>query len=96
MLAITKTAGLSGICGMEVTVEASAERGLPAYHVIGLGDTAVKESAERVRGAILNSGFDVPEGQDNGQSVSRVGAQKREPLRSGNRRGYFGDARLVQ
>ena len=57
MLAITKTAGLSGICGMEVTVEASAERGLPAYHVIGLGDTAVKESAERVRGAILNSGF---------------------------------------
>ena len=63
MLAITKTAGLSGICGMEVTVEASAERGLPAYHVIGLGDTAVKESAERVRGAILNSGFAYPKGR---------------------------------
>ena len=63
MLAITKTAGLSGICGMEVTVEASAERGLPAYHVIGLGDTAVKESAERVRGAILNSGFAYPMGR---------------------------------
>ena len=40
MLAVTKTAGLSGIRGMEVTVEVSAERGLPAYHVIGLGDTA--------------------------------------------------------
>ncbi len=63
MLAITKTAGLSGIRGMEVTVEAVAEHGLPAYHVIGLGDTAVKESAERVRGAILNSGFTYPKGR---------------------------------
>ena len=63
MLAVTKTAGLSGIRGMEVTVEVSAERGLPAYHVIGLGDTAVKESAERVRGAIMNSGFDYPKGR---------------------------------
>ncbi len=63
MLAITKTAGLSGIRGMEVTVEAAAEHGLPAYHVIGLGDTAVKESAERVRGAILNSGFAYPKGR---------------------------------
>lgn len=63
MLAITKTAGLSGIRGMEVTVEAAAEHGLPAYHVIGLGDTAVKESAERVRGAILNSGFTYPKGR---------------------------------
>ena len=63
MLAITKTAGLSGIRGIEVTVEAAAEQGLPAYHVIGLGDTAVKESAERVRGAILNSGFAYPKGR---------------------------------
>lgn len=63
MLAITKTAGLAGIRGMEVTVEAAAERGLPAYHVIGLGDTAVKESAERVRGAILSSGFEYPKGR---------------------------------
>ena len=50
MLAITKTAALSGIEGVEVTVEADSERGLPSFHIIGLGDTAVKESSERVRG----------------------------------------------
>jgi magnesium chelatase family protein len=34
--------------------------GLPAFTIIGLGDTAVREARERVRGAILNSGFDFP------------------------------------
>ena len=63
MLAITKTAALSGIEGVEVTVEADSERGLPSFHIIGLGDTAVKESSERVRGAILNSGFEYPRGR---------------------------------
>ena len=63
MLAITKTAALSGIESIEVTVEADSERGLPSFHIIGLGDTAVKESSERVRGAILNSGFEYPRGR---------------------------------
>ena len=80
---------------MEVTVEAPAERGLPAYHVIGLGDTAVKESVERVR-RDPQQRFRVPEGQDNGQSMSPAWVRTKRAIRSGNRRGYFGDARLVQ
>lgn len=63
MLAITRTAALSGIEGISVKVEVDSGRGLPAFHVIGLGDTAVKEAADRVRGAVLNSGFEYPRGK---------------------------------
>ena len=63
MLAITRTAALAGIEGISVKAEVDVGRGLPAFHVIGLGDTAVKEAADRVRGAIINSGFDYPRGR---------------------------------
>ena len=63
MLTMTKTAALLGIEGIPVTVEVDSARGLPAFHVIGLGDTAVKEAAERVKSAILNSGFEYPKGK---------------------------------
>ena len=60
MLTMIKTAALLGIEGIPVTAEVDSSRGLPAFHVIGLGDTAVKEAAERVKSAILNSGFEYP------------------------------------
>lgn len=60
---MTKTAALFGIEGIEVTVETDAARGLPAFTVIGLGDTAVKEAADRVRSAVINSGFPYPKGK---------------------------------
>lgn len=63
MLAVTKTAALSGIEGISVKVEVDSARGLPAFNVIGLGDTAVKEAADRVRSAIVNSGFEYPRGR---------------------------------
>ena len=63
MLTMTKTAALLGIEGIPVTAEVDSSRGLPAFHVIGLGDTAVKEAAERVKSAILNSGFEYPKGK---------------------------------
>ena len=63
MLAITRTAALAGIEGISVKAEVDVGRGLPAFHVIGLGDTAVKEAADRVKGAIINSGFDYPRGR---------------------------------
>ena len=63
MLAITKTAALRGIEGIDCTVEADSSRGLPSFHVVGLGDCAVKEAGERVRTAILNEGFDYPKGR---------------------------------
>lgn len=63
MLAITRTAALSGIDGIGVKVEVDSGRGLPAFNVIGLGDTAVKEAADRVRSAVLNSNLEYPRGK---------------------------------
>lgn len=54
------TACFTGIEGTIVTVEIDISYGLPAFNIVGLADTAVKESKERVRAAIINSGFDFP------------------------------------
>jgi magnesium chelatase family protein len=44
-------------------VEVEISRGLPAFTIVGLADTAVRESKERVRSAIINSGYDFPLGK---------------------------------
>lgn len=43
-----------------VTVEVHLSNGLPGFSIVGLPDTAVKESKDRVRSAILNSGYEFP------------------------------------
>ena len=60
MLAKVKTYGLTGLDGYILDVEVDINLGLPAYEIVGLADTAVKESKERVRSAIKNSGFRYP------------------------------------
>ncbi|MBQ7113488.1 MAG: YifB family Mg chelatase-like AAA ATPase [Clostridia bacterium] len=60
MLAKIKSYGLMGIEGFAVSVEAYVSRGMPAYDTVGLPDAAVRESKERVRAAIRNSGFEFP------------------------------------
>ncbi|MBQ6431720.1 MAG: YifB family Mg chelatase-like AAA ATPase [Oscillospiraceae bacterium] len=52
--------GLEGIAGIPVSVECYITSGLPAFEIVGLPDTAVKEARERVRAAIRNSGFKFP------------------------------------
>ena len=49
-----------GYEGSLVTVEVDLRRGIPAVDIVGLADGAVKESRERMRSAIRNSGFDFP------------------------------------
>ena len=49
-----------GLNGVLITVEVDISNGLPALDIVGLPDTAVKESKERVRAAIKNSGFEFP------------------------------------
>ncbi len=56
------SANLSGFDSRLVTVEVAIERGLPALQIVGLPDPAIRESRERVRSAIKNSGFDFPLG----------------------------------
>ena len=57
MLAKIKSFGLQGIDGYEVSVETDINSGLPGTDIVGLPDTATKESKERVRSALKNSGF---------------------------------------
>lgn len=49
-----------GLNGVLITVEVDISNGLPALDIVGLPDTAVRESKERVRAAIKNSGFEFP------------------------------------
>lgn len=60
MIAKIKSFALNGLTGIPVEVEVDAGNGLPAFDLVGLADTAVKESRDRVRAAIKNSGRSVP------------------------------------
>lgn len=59
-LAVLKTRGRDGIDAPSVDVEVHLSGGLPAFNIVGLPETAVRESRERVRSAIKNCGFDFP------------------------------------
>ena len=50
-----------GVKAPEVTVEVHLSNGLPAFVIVGLPETSVKESKERVRSALVYSGFLFPE-----------------------------------
>lgn len=60
MLAQAISFGLSGLSGFPVEVEADISPGLGAYETVGLPDAVVKESRERVRAAVKNSGYPYP------------------------------------
>lgn len=60
MVVKVKTATLLGIEGKIVIAEADFSGGLPAFDIVGLPDTAVKEAKERVKAAVRNSEFDFP------------------------------------
>ena len=51
---------LNGLDGIPVEVETDVNKGVPSYEMVGLPDTAVKESKERVRSALKNSGLLFP------------------------------------
>src|SRR5437762_314926 len=59
-LAVLHSRALSGLDAPEVTVEVHLANGLPSFTIVGLPDTEVKESRDRVRAALVNSRFDFP------------------------------------
>ncbi len=61
MLARALSYGLTGINGFAVTVEVNIAFGMLAFDIVGLPDAAVKESRERVRAALKNSGAGFPD-----------------------------------
>lgn len=60
MLSKVKSCALHGIDGYLIDVEVDIGNGLPAFDLVGLPDSAIKESKERIRTAIKNSGLQFP------------------------------------
>jgi magnesium chelatase family protein len=60
MLARVLSAAIVGLDAVPVDVEVDVSPGIPAFAVVGLPDTAVREARERVRSAIRNTGFEMP------------------------------------
>ncbi|GAC1304006.1 MAG: YifB family Mg chelatase-like AAA ATPase [Vulcanimicrobiaceae bacterium] len=63
MLALAHSAAMLGIDGYVVRVEADSAAGTPSFAIIGLPDRALAEARERVRAAIVNSGYRFPAGR---------------------------------
>src|SRR5687768_5148684 len=61
MLASARTFSILGVEALVVDAEVDIHTGLPSFAIVGLPDAAVRESRERVRAAIVNSGFDFPQ-----------------------------------
>jgi len=61
MLARVTTFAIDGVDPRRIFVEVDIRPGLPSFVIVGLGDTAVRESRERVRSAIQNSGYEFPQ-----------------------------------
>ncbi|MBR7800620.1 YifB family Mg chelatase-like AAA ATPase [Undibacterium fentianense] len=59
-LAVLKSRALNGMQAPEVTVEVHLANGLPSFTIVGLPETEVKESKDRVRAALQNARFDFP------------------------------------
>ena len=61
MYSVLRSYGLNGLTSFAVAVEADISGGLPAFSLVGLPDSAVRESGDRVRAAVKNLGFKWPD-----------------------------------
>ena len=60
-IAVVYSRAIAGINAPLVTVEVHISNGLPSLNIVGMAETAVKESKDRVRSALLNSQFSFPQ-----------------------------------
>ncbi|MBO4433398.1 MAG: YifB family Mg chelatase-like AAA ATPase [Clostridia bacterium] len=63
MFSMVKSIGIFGIDTYMIQIEADVSGGMPSFNIVGLPDTAVRESGDRVRAAIKNNGFKFPAGR---------------------------------
>ena len=63
MVIVLKSATFNYIKGQIIDIEISITKGIPSFTIVGLPNIEIKESRERVRSAILNSGFKFPLGR---------------------------------
>ena len=60
MLSIINSSNLIGINGHLIKIEIDISNGIPSFNIVGLASTEIKESRERVKSAIINSGYRFP------------------------------------
>ena len=60
MLACVRTAAVYGIEACPIHVEVDVSHGLPSFTMVGLPDAGIRESRDRIRSAIRNSGYEFP------------------------------------
>lgn len=60
MVVKINAASIMGIDGNIISVEVNVENGFPCFNIVGLADTSVRESKDRVRSSIINSGYKFP------------------------------------
>ncbi len=60
VIAKTISCSINGIDAFVVEVEADISMGLPVFQIVGLAEASVRESKERVRAAVTNSGYTFP------------------------------------
>ena len=60
-LAIVKSRAQLGTVAPRVTIEVFLSGGLPSFSIVGMAETAVRESKDRVRSALISSGFKWPQ-----------------------------------
>jgi len=80
MLSKVFGAGFFGVEGYSVTVECNANDRLPAFNIVGLPDAAIKESKERIRAAIANSGYFFPEAEITVNLAPQIRKRKAPPM----------------
>ena len=81
-LAVLASRALVGLDAPAVRVETHVGSGLPAFHVVGLPEAEVRESRERVRAALVNSGYEFPAGRIT-VNLSPADLPKNEPASAG-------------
>ena len=89
MLSFISSCGLSGIEGFPVDVEVNLAHGMPMFEIVGLPDASVKESRERVRAALKNSGYSFP-AERLTVNLAPADQKKEGPLRPAHRAGHPG------
>ena len=73
MLSVVKSMSLLGLDGYLVEVQVDVSAGIPCWDVVGLPDLSVKESKERVRTAIKNTGYDIQSRNDVNETIEAEG-----------------------
>ena len=63
MVCFSNSMGIFGLETFNVRVEADVAMGFPGFDIVGLPDASVKESRDRVRSALRNCGFEIPDGK---------------------------------